>query len=38
VIGFVSQFFSSTSGALGSTSTLGCHASCADDGRVGAQR
>ena len=36
VIGFVSQFFSSTSGALGSTSTLGRPSSCAD-GRVGAQ-
>jgi hypothetical protein len=38
VIGFVSQFFSSTSGALSSTSTLGRHSSCAADGRVGAQR
>jgi hypothetical protein len=38
VIGFVSQFFSSTSGALSSTSTLGRHSSCADDGRVGTQR
>jgi hypothetical protein len=38
VIGFVSQFFSSTSGALSSTSTLGRQSSCADDGRVGARR
>jgi hypothetical protein len=37
VIGFVSQFFSSTSGALSSTSTLGRHSWCADDGRVGAR-
>jgi hypothetical protein len=34
VIGFVSQFFSSTSGALSSTSTLGRQSSCADDGRL----
>jgi hypothetical protein len=38
VIGFVSQFFSSTSGPLSSTGTLGRPSSCADDGRVGAQR
>jgi hypothetical protein len=38
VIGFVSQFFSSPSGALGSTSRLGRQSSCADDGRVGARR
>jgi hypothetical protein len=38
VIGFVSQFFSSISGAFSSTSTLGHPSSCADDGRVGAQR
>jgi hypothetical protein len=38
VIGFVSQFFSSTSSALSSTSTLGRPSSCADDGRDGAQR
>ena len=38
MIGFVSQFFSATSGALSSTSTLRRHSSRADDGWVGARR